>query len=76
MDARDDLRKATRRYRRTEATHATAREAVVQAVVAALRAGVRPTDVAEDSPFTPAYVRRLAREHDIEPAPPGPKRPE
>jgi hypothetical protein len=45
----------------------------VDAVLAALRAGMRPTDVTARSPFTAAYVRRLAREAGIEPARPGPK---
>jgi hypothetical protein len=34
-------------------------------VLAALRAGERPTDVAAKSPFTEAYVRKLARENGI-----------
>jgi len=37
----------------------------VAAVVKALEAGERPTDVTSWSPFTPAYVRRIAREHGI-----------
>jgi hypothetical protein len=69
-----DLDQATRRYRKTEKAHTEARDAAVQAVITALRAGERPTDVAERSPFTPAYVRRIAREHDIEPAKRGPKK--
>lgn len=73
-DAREELSAATRRYRRTEAAHDAAREAVVMAVVAALRAGLSPTDVERLSPFSGAYVRKLAREHQIPPAPPGPKR--
>jgi len=33
----------------------------LDAVVAALKAGKRPTDVASWSPFSAAYLRRLAR---------------
>lgn len=74
MDTVNALTEATRRYRRTEKAHEEARDAAVQAVVDALRAGIRPTDVTNASPFTAAYVRRIAREHGIEPATPGPKR--
>jgi len=64
-DPLDVIAESTRRYRRTEKAHEEARGAVVAAVVAALRAGKRPTDVVEHSPFTSAYVRRIAREHGI-----------
>lgn len=74
MNVRQELEQATRRYRKTEKAHVAARDAAVELVIAALRGGERPTDVAEWSPFTAAYVRRLAREYDIEPAKPGPKR--
>lgn len=60
------VRDATRRYRDTEQAHEQARDAVVSAVVDALKGGERPTDVTAWSPFTPAYVRRLARENGIE----------
>lgn len=39
----------------------------VDAVVAALQAGARPTDVAEHSPFTDTYVRRIARQNGLAP---------
>jgi len=58
---------STRRYRRTEKAHEEARAAAVAAVVEALRAGARPTDVTARSPFSPAHVRNIAREHGIEP---------
>ena len=35
------------------------------AVIAALKAGHRPTDVASWSPFSAAYLRRLAREAGV-----------
>lgn len=74
MDTADNLTEATRRYLRTKKAHEEARDAAEKAVVEALRAGMRPTDVTAASPFTAAYVRRIAREHGIEPATPGPKR--
>jgi hypothetical protein len=55
----------TRRYSRTEAAHEQSRQAVTASVLAALRAGERPTDVAAKSPFTDTYVRKLARENGI-----------
>lgn len=68
------LDEATAHYRETEKAHDEARDAAVAAVVEALRAGERPTDVTSRSPFTAAYVRRIARENGIEPAKPGPKK--
>jgi hypothetical protein len=47
------------------------RQAHIDAVLAALRAGKRPTDVASWSPFTAAYIRKLARGAGIPPATPG-----
>jgi hypothetical protein len=73
MDPMENLDKATSRYRKTEAAHSEARDAAIEAVVEALRAGERPTDVTNRSPFTTAYVRRIARDNDIEPARRGPK---
>ncbi|HMH94176.1 MAG TPA: hypothetical protein VK586_24230 [Streptosporangiaceae bacterium] len=62
----DAVRDATRRYRRTEAAHDQARDDVIAAMLKALEAGERPTDVTSWSPFTAAYVRKLARSHGIE----------
>jgi uncharacterized MAPEG superfamily protein len=62
------LTDATRRYRRAEKALEEARAAVIAAVIEALRAGARPTDVDAASPFTPAYNRRRAREAGIRPA--------
>lgn len=73
-DARSALAAATRRYEQTEAAHEDARREAIEAVLVALRAGVGPSEVERLSPFTAAYVRRLARENGIPPAPPGPKR--
>lgn len=46
----------------------------MEAVLAALRGGVPPTEVERLSPFTAAYIRRTARAEGIPPAAPGPKR--
>jgi hypothetical protein len=72
-DIREELADKTRRYRETESAHEAARQAVIAAALAALRDGVTPNEVEELSPFTAAYVRRLARAEGIPPAPPGPK---
>lgn len=66
-EALEALDASTRRYRRTEKAHAEAREETTAAVVTALRAGARPTDVADRSPFTGSHVRTIARENGIEP---------
>jgi hypothetical protein len=55
----------TRRYGQTESAHEQSRQAVTASVLAALRAGERPTDVAARSPFTETYVRKLARENGV-----------
>ena len=70
-DPLDALDESTRRYRETEAAHDEARQAVMDDVLAALRAGKRPTDVVEHSPFTAAHVRKIARDNGIEPSPRG-----
>jgi hypothetical protein len=74
MDELEALDQATTRYRQTEAAHKEARLRAIAAVVAALKADKRPTDVVNRSPFTAAYVRTIARENGIEPAKPGPKK--
>lgn len=68
LDALDD---STRRYRETEKAHENARSDVISDVIAALKAGKRPTDVVEHSPFTAAHVRKIARDNGIEPSPRG-----
>lgn len=65
---------ATARYEETKAAHEDAREQAASAVVAALRAGATPTQVTRDSPFTDAYVRKLARDGGIAPGRPGIKK--
>lgn len=73
MTELDALAEATQHYRHTKAEHDKAQEAVTAAALAALKAGHRPTDVIDRSPFSSAYIRRIAREAGIAPAPPGPK---
>ncbi len=72
-DAREELIAATKRYQRTESAHEEARKDAIKAVLAALRAGIGPSEVERMSPFSGAYIRRLARDEGIPPAPPGPK---
>ncbi len=72
-DPRQALVRATEQYRETERRHEAARQAVIDAVVGALGAGVPPAEVVALSPFSPAYVRVLAREHGVPPAPGGVK---
>ncbi|MEV7177774.1 hypothetical protein [Kitasatospora sp. NPDC093679] len=73
MSIESELEEATRLYRQTEMAHHQAKNEAFRAVVNALRAGMRPTDVVKLSPFTAAYVRRIARDHGVGPAKPGPK---
>jgi hypothetical protein len=75
MDEHEEaIRASTRRYRRTEAAHEESRKASTADVIAALRAGLPPTKVADLSPFTATHVRKLARDAGIPPATKG-KRP-
>lgn len=62
-----ELATITKRYRRAEKALKAVRAEAVAGVIAALKAGARPTDVDEQSPFTPAYNRRKAREAGLEP---------
>lgn len=62
---REDIRAATRKYRRTEKAHEQARDELIEAIVNGLRGGVRPTEVEDDSPFKGAYIRRIRDEHGI-----------
>jgi hypothetical protein len=62
------LTASARRYKRTDAAHEESRKAATADVIAALRAGMPPTRVADLSPFTATHVRKLAREAGIPPA--------
>jgi hypothetical protein len=59
------VKDAASRYRQTEQAHEKAREDLVAAVVEAPKAGERPTDVTDWSPFTATYVRKLARANGV-----------
>jgi hypothetical protein len=70
MDTEDELEildAATRRYQRTEKAHKESRKAALDAVIAALKAGKKPAEVERRSPFTGAYIRKVAREQGIPP---------
>jgi hypothetical protein len=69
MNLLEAVEAGTRRYNETEAARERSREAVTASVLAALRGGERPTDVAEKSPFTGTYVRKLARDNGIPESP-------
>jgi hypothetical protein len=66
MDPMEALDKATKQYGDTKDAFDEARTEAVMAVVDALRAGKKPTEVTKRSPFTAAYVRRIARDNGIE----------
>lgn len=70
----NDHEAAVRSTGRKVARHDRERADHIAAVVAALTAGERPTDVAEWSPFTGTYLRRLAREAGVPQAPKGGRR--
>jgi hypothetical protein len=72
-DVRDQLRRASAKYLKTGQERDAAQEALVAVVVAALRQGLTPTEVVELSPYSPAYIRKIARQHQIPAAPLGRK---
>lgn len=74
MDEMDALREATKHLTKLDEAMTDARTATYAAVVAALRAGHTPTEVTKASPYTAAYVRKIARLSGIQPAAPGPKK--
>ncbi len=64
----DELKQATRKYRRLKRQFEKAREEVIEASLKALQDGNEPADVAGESPFTPGYLRTIAREAGLEPS--------
>ncbi|MCF2532608.1 hypothetical protein [Yinghuangia soli] len=60
-EAADDLTKAAKAYRRTERAHEEARQALKQAAVAALAAGVKQSEVVKTTGWTREYLRRLRK---------------
>lgn len=66
-ELREAIRAATRRYNRTKKAHDDARDELTAAIVAGLLGGVRPSEVAEASPFKDARIRQIARENGVPP---------
>ena len=64
---------AARRYDEIKTAFEEAQSEAIAASLDALRAGKMPTEVADRSPFTAAYLRILARKAGIPPAQPGKK---
>lgn len=61
------LRKAVRAKTRAEAAADKARTELADAIADALREGMKPTDVVKATGYTREHVRRIAREHGVEP---------
>ncbi|NUU24312.1 MAG: hypothetical protein HOV68_22835 [Streptomycetaceae bacterium] len=60
-EAAEDLVRAAKAYRRTEKAHEEARQALKQAAVAALAAGVKQSEVVRTTGWTREYLRRLRK---------------
>lgn len=67
-DISNRLKTATYLFEEAQTVLEAERRNVHMAIIDELRAGVSPTKVAEASPFTASYVRKLARENGIPPA--------
>jgi hypothetical protein len=65
-DELEAVRQTGRRYTSADKARDKARDEHFAAVVAALRAGEAPTDVADLSPFTATHLRQVARDAGIE----------
>lgn len=63
----DEYEASVRRTGRKVAAHKRERADHIAAVIDALKAGRRPTEVASWSPFTPAHLRKLARDAGVPP---------
>lgn len=61
-EAADELTQAAKTYRRTEKAHEEARQALKQAAVAAIEAGVKQTEVVKTTGWTREYLRRLRKD--------------
>lgn len=61
----DDIESAVRTTGRKVARHKQEMDDHLTAVLAALRAGKRPTDVAAWSPLSATYLRKVARKAGI-----------
>lgn len=62
------LAEDAKRYRRADKTRKEAGQAALTKAIELLFAGVGPTEVAQLSPFTDAYIRKIAREKGVPPA--------
>jgi len=63
----DPIALAATRYKRDEAKAKTSRATLTDLVLTELRKpGAKPADIARRADWTPAYVRKLARENGIE----------
>lgn len=60
-EAAEDLTKAAKTYRRTEKAHEEARQALKAAAVAAVKAGVKQSEVVRTTGWTREYLRRLRK---------------
>ncbi|WTW94868.1 hypothetical protein OG216_16450 [Streptomycetaceae bacterium NBC_01309] len=60
-EAAEDLTKAAKTYRRTEKAHEEARQALKEAAVAAVKAGVKQSEVVKTTGWTREYLRRLRK---------------
>ena len=73
-DPRQSLRRASEQYREADERLEQARQALIEAVVEALRANIPPTEVVELSAFSPAHVRVIARRYGLPPVRGGPRK--
>ena len=71
MTAPTELAKLRKAHEQARARVDETSRALRIAVIAALRAGVRPRDVQQQSGWSPAQVRAIARGAGLDPAKPG-----
>jgi hypothetical protein len=71
IEALHALDATTEQFHKTRRAHGISRTKVTVSVLAALRAGARPTDVEVHSPFTISYIRKIARRNGIPAQPRG-----
>ncbi|MFE5332520.1 hypothetical protein ACFRCG_39700 [Embleya sp. NPDC056575] len=64
-DAVTQLRTAVRTFKRADKAVKDARTHRDEAIAAALRAGIKPKAVVDETGLTAEQIRRIAREHDV-----------
>lgn len=64
-DAVTELRTAVRTFKRADKAVKDARTHRDEAIAAALRAGIKPKAVVDETGLTAEQIRRIAREHDV-----------